>query len=173
MATVKIGGREYNVEVRGDKVVVDGHEYDIKVREEPAHATVTAGGVAYRVQLPPAGARDTSMMAVQVDYRPFTVEIDGRLTSGPAPRERKAAGAAAGGATAAAVKGGVTAQIAGRVLSVKVKVGDTVEKGDLLLLLEAMKMENEIKAPSGGVVKEIPVAEGARVSEGQVLVVIE
>ena len=45
MATVKVGGRDYNVEVRGDKVVVDGHEYDIKVREEPAFATVTAGGV--------------------------------------------------------------------------------------------------------------------------------
>lgn len=173
MATVKVGGRDYNVEVRGDKVVVDGHEYDIKVREEPAFATVTAGGVQYRVQLPPAGARDNAMMAVQVDYRPFTVEIDGRLTTGPAPRERKASGPAAGGATAAAVKGGVAAQIAGRVLSIKVNVGDTVAKGDVLLLLEAMKMENEIKAPGSGIVKDIPVAEGGRVSEGQVLVVIE
>lgn len=173
MATVKVGGREYNVEVRGDKVVVDGHEYDIKVREEAAFSTVSAGGVQYRVQLPPAGERDTSSLAVQVDYRPFTVEIEGRLTTGPAPRERKASGPAGGGATAAAVKGGVAAQIAGRVLAIKVKVGDTVAKGDVLLLLEAMKMENEIKAPESGIVKDIPVAEGARVTEGQVLAVIE
>ena len=59
------------------------------------------------------------------------------------------------------------------IVSWKVKVGDTVAKGDVLLLLEAMKMENEIKAPTSGIVKDIPVAEGARVSEGQVLAVIE
>ncbi len=61
MATVKVGGRDYNVEVRGDKVVVDGHEYDIKVREEPAFATVTAGGVQYRVQLPAPVERTSGM----------------------------------------------------------------------------------------------------------------
>ena len=60
-----------------------------------------------------------------------------------------------------------------RLIDVRVNVGDTVAKGDVLLLLEAMKMENEIKAPGSGIVKDIPVAEGARVSEGQVLVVIE
>src|SRR4029078_2294879 len=54
-------------------------------------------------------------------------------------------------------KGAATAAIAGRVLSIKVKVGDTVAKGDVLLLLEAMKMENEIKSPTAGVVKDIPV----------------
>jgi biotin carboxyl carrier protein len=172
MAKVTIGGRSYDVEVRGDKVVVDGHEFEIKVREEAAFATVNAGGVNYRVQLPPAGQRDEASMPVQVDYRPFTLEVEGRLTSGPAPRERKASVAASNGAVGAMVKGGVAAQIAGRVLSIKVKVGDTVARGDVLLLLEAMKMENEIKAPTDGIVKDVPVAEGARVSEGQVLVVI-
>ena len=71
------------------------------------------------------------------------------------------------------MKGAVTAQIAGRVLSIKVSVGQAVARGDVLLLLEAMKMENEIKAPADGVVKEIAVAEGGRVAEGEVLVVIE
>jgi biotin carboxyl carrier protein len=41
------------------------------------------------------------------------------------------------------------------------------------LLLEAMKMENEVKAPAGGIVREILVAEGARVSEGETLVIVE
>ena len=71
------------------------------------------------------------------------------------------------------MKGAVTAQIAGRVLSVRVKTGDRVARGDVLLILEAMKMENEIKAGADGTVKEVLVTEGARVSEGQALVVVE
>ena len=96
-----------------------------------------------------------------------------KLGGGPAPRERKVSEASGGGGSAALVKGGVAAQIAGRILSIKVKVGDTVAKGDVLLLLEAMKMENEIKSPTDGIVKDIPVKEGDRVSEGQVLAVVE
>ena len=172
MAKVTIGGRDYDVEVRGESVIVDGHEYPVSVREEGAYATVKAGDVPYRVQLPPAAQR-ASGMTVQVDSRPFTFEYEGALSGRPAPRERRAVetGASTGGP--AAVKGAVAAQIAGRVISIKVKVGDTVARGDVLLLLEAMKMENEIKSPSDGIVKDIPVTEGARVSEGQCLVVVE
>lgn len=173
MAKVTIGGREYDVEVRGDKVVVDGHEYPVSVREEAGYATVNAGGVAYRVQLPPTGERQSGM-DIQVDYRPFTVAFEGRLGGGPAPREaRQSAPSQAGGGPRTAVKGAVAAQIAGRVLSIKVSAGQAVARGDLLLILEAMKMENEIKAPADGVVKEITVAEGGRVAEGDTLVVIE
>lgn len=172
MTKVTIGGRDYEVEVRGETVVVDGHDYPIKVREEDGYSTVNAGGVAYRVQLP-ATADRASGMSVQVDYRQFVLEYEGRIGGVPAPRERKAVAGTNGSAVAAAVKGGVAAQIAGRVLGVRVKVGDTVAKGDVLLLLEAMKMENEIKAPTDGIVKDIPVKEGDRVAEGQVLVVVE
>jgi biotin carboxyl carrier protein len=171
MAKVTVGGRTYEVEVRGDSVVVDGNEYPIKVREEAGYSTVTAGGVAYRVQLPAPDQRQ-SPLQVQVDYRPFTFEYEGRLGGGPAPRPvREAPGG--GAPVRAAAKGGVAAQIAGRVMSIKVKAGDAVKRGDVLLLLEAMKMENEIKAPADGVVKEVLVAEGARVAEGETLVVIE
>ncbi|MGE0600429.1 MAG: biotin/lipoyl-containing protein [Dehalococcoidia bacterium] len=172
MASVTIGGRTYEVEVRGETVVVDGHEYPVSVKNEAGTTTVTAGGVPYRVQLPAADER-ASGMQVQVDYRPFTLEYEGRLGGGPAPRERKAQVAASAGGGGASVKGGVTAQIAGRVISIKVNVGDAVAKGDVLLLLEAMKMENEIKSPTDGIVKDIPVAVGDRVSEGQVLAVVE
>ncbi len=172
MASVTIGGRTYEVEVRGDNVVVDGHEYPVSVKIEAGVTTVSAGDVRYRVQLPPEDAR-ASGMEVQVDYRPFTFDYEGRLSGGAAPRERKTAAAASTSSGAAFVKGGVTAQIAGRVITVKVKTGDTVAKGDVLLLLEAMKMENEIKSPADGIVKDIPVKEGDRVSEGQVLVVVE
>ncbi|MCK9517763.1 MAG: biotin/lipoyl-binding protein, partial [Dehalococcoidia bacterium] len=67
----------------------------------------------------------------------------------------------------------VPAPIAGRVLSVRVNAGDEVKAGDVLLILEAMKMENEIKSPADGTVKEVLVADGARVSEGEGLVVVE
>lgn len=172
MATVKIGGRTYDVEVRGSTVVVDGHEFPTTVTTENGITTVKAGNVPYRVQLPPATER-SSGMEIQVDYRPFTVEYEGRLGGSPAPRERKVAEASTGGGVGTLVKGGVTAQIAGRVITLKVKVGDTVARGDVLLLLEAMKMENEIKSPADGIVKDVPVKEGDRVSEGQVLVVVE
>jgi glutaconyl-CoA decarboxylase len=56
----------------------------------------------------------------------------------------------------------------GRIIRVNVKSGDSVSEGDVLLVIEAMKMENEIAAPLAGTVKEI-VAAGARVSEGDLL----
>ncbi|GIW13982.1 MAG: acetyl-CoA carboxylase biotin carboxyl carrier protein subunit [Tepidiforma sp.] len=171
MAKVTIGGRTYEVEVRGDRVVVDGHEFPVTVREDAGYLTVTAGSVPYRIQLPPPGERQSGM-EVQVDYRPFTVQWEGRLGGSSAPRERAAASAPTGGARSA-VKGAVTAQISGKVVRVNVKAGQTVAKGDVLLILEAMKMENEIKAPADGTVREVPVSEGQRVAEGDVLAVID
>jgi biotin carboxyl carrier protein len=63
--------------------------------------------------------------------------------------------------------------VAGRVVSVHVQPDQEVEEGDLLLIIEAMKMENEIRAPFKGRVKEVKVQAGARVAEGEVLVVLE
>lgn len=61
----------------------------------------------------------------------------------------------------------------GIVVSLKVKVGDSVNLGQSLCILEAMKMENEITASKAGVVKEIRVSEGSSVSQGQPIIVIE
>jgi glutaconyl-CoA decarboxylase len=60
----------------------------------------------------------------------------------------------------------------GKILKVAVSVGASVNPGDLLVVLEAMKMENEIQASSGGTVKEIRVKEGDSVNTGDVLVVV-
>ena len=70
------------------------------------------------------------------------------------------------------MKGAVVAPIAGKVLRVIAKVGDTVARGDVLLILEAMKMENEVKASADGTVKEVVAVEGAKVTEGETLVVV-
>lgn len=66
----------------------------------------------------------------------------------------------------------VTAPMPGNILEVKVQNGASVKKGDVLLILEAMKMENEIMAPADGTVKSINVAKGATVETGTVLCVI-
>ncbi len=172
MATVTIGGRSYEVEVRGDTVVVDGHEFAVTVARGDAYDTVTAGGAAWRVALPPEGERESGM-TVEVDHRPFTLEWEGRLGGGPARRSAKPASARPAPAAGANAAGGVAAQLSGRVLRVAVAAGETVEAGQLLVVLEAMKMENEITAPRAGVVKDVPVGEGAQVSEGDTLVVLE
>jgi biotin carboxyl carrier protein len=60
----------------------------------------------------------------------------------------------------------------GHILSVSVKPGDAVEVGDTVVVMEAMKMENEIKAHAAGTVAEVKVAKGQDVGVGEVLVVI-
>ena len=64
----------------------------------------------------------------------------------------------------------VTAPMPGNIVSVKVNVGDTVKSGDVLCVLEAMKMENEIMAPKDGKVVAVSVSQGSTVSTGDVLV---
>ncbi len=70
-------------------------------------------------------------------------------------------------------EGVVVAPMAGKIVSVKVKKGDVVKTGDVVCILEAMKMENEITATKIGKVQEVNVAEGTPVNDGDVLVVIE
>ena len=67
----------------------------------------------------------------------------------------------------------VEAHITGTVWKVEVAVGDTVEEGDTVVILESMKMEMPVEAEDEGTVKEILVAEGQAVSEGDALVVLE
>jgi acetyl-CoA carboxylase biotin carboxyl carrier protein len=67
----------------------------------------------------------------------------------------------------------VEAHITGTVWKVEVKVGDTVEEGDTVVILESMKMEMPIEAEDEGTVAEIRCAEGDAVSEGDTLVVLE
>jgi propionyl-CoA carboxylase alpha chain len=61
----------------------------------------------------------------------------------------------------------------GRVLAVRTAPGERVTKGQVLVVLEAMKMEHEVRAPQDGVVQEIPVEPGQQVDAGALLVVLE
>ncbi|WP_457576381.1 biotin/lipoyl-containing protein [Desulfomarina sp.] len=68
--------------------------------------------------------------------------------------------------------GNISAPMPGTVISIPVSQGSSVTKGETLLVLEAMKMENDIKAPSDGTVQEIKVSEGASVNAGDILIVL-
>ncbi len=94
--------------------------------------------------------------------------------AGAAGAVAPAAGAAAPSAqpAAAAAKGGVPAPLAGNVWKIEVKEGQKVQEGDLLLILEAMKMENEIIAERDGTVGQILVQEGNKVAIGQILLTL-
>ena len=91
-----------------------------------------------------------------------------RVAAAPAPRA--AAAPAAPAPVAAAPAGGGT--MPGTILDIKVAAGDTVKNGDVLLILEAMKMENEITAMGDGKVISVNVTKGASVDAGDVLVVL-
>ena len=110
---------------------------------------------------------------VNVNGKIYVVEIEetgaaAPLTQTPAPQEAPAPAAApvSGGAV------NVEAPMPGTILDVKVQVGATVKAGDVLCILEAMKMENEIPAPQDGVVKSI-VTKGTTVNTGDILVGLE
>jgi biotin carboxyl carrier protein len=67
----------------------------------------------------------------------------------------------------------VEVPITGKIISVNVKLGDKVEEGDVLCLLESMKMENPILAPVAGIVNNIELSPGQTVQAGSVLAIIE
>ena len=114
-------------------------------------------------------------------YEVEVEEIGGSVAAAPAPASApaapvaeapKAAPAAAAAPKAQGSAGSVkiTAPMPGNILNVKVKPGDAVKKGDLLLILEAMKMENEIVAAQDGTIATVNVAKGHQVNSGDVLV---
>ncbi|AET66861.1 acetyl/propionyl-CoA carboxylase, alpha subunit [Desulfosporosinus orientis DSM 765] len=63
--------------------------------------------------------------------------------------------------------------MAAKVFQILIKVGEAIAEDDEVIVLEALKMENPVYAPEGGVVKEIKVKEGQQVEEGDVLIVLE
>ncbi len=117
---------------------------------------------------------------VKVDDETFLVEVEeiiGEIES-PEVKATKATEPARtvrnwiGHTEITAEAGAVVAPIPGVVLDLKVSEGDKVETGSVLLVLEAMKMENEIYSPSDGVVEEIYVEVGQQVSRGERLVLV-
>ncbi len=91
-----------------------------------------------------------------------------------APAPAAAAAPAAAPAPAAPIAAGetVNAPMPGNIVRINVKAGDRVKSGDVLIILEAMKMENEIMAPRDGTVAQVVTSKGAKVETGSPLVVL-
>jgi biotin carboxyl carrier protein len=107
-------------------------------------------------------------------YEVEVEELQGTSTPSLAPVAPRAAAPAPKVAAPAPVAGGepVTAPMPGKIVDVKVSVGQSVNEGDLIAILEAMKMENEIFAPKAGKVASVNVTSGAMVEANDVIVTL-
>ena len=129
------------------------------------------------------GDIEENIAHVEVNGTHYTVEMEKKPKAAPAPKPvvRPAAKPAAAPAAAAPVakpaaggaKSGVKSPLPGVILDIKVNVGDEVKKGQTLIILEAMKMENSINADKDGKIAAINVRKGESVLEGTDLVIIE
>ena len=114
--------------------------------------------------------------AINVNGKSYEVEVEevgGAGTVSTAPRVAAAPAAKAAAPAAAPAPAGSTvvkAPMPGTILDIKVNVGDSVKAGDVLCILEAMKMENEIMAPKDGKVVAVNTSKGASVNNGDALI---
>lgn len=123
---------------------------------------------------------EENIARVEVNGTPYTVEMDKPVKAAPKPVTRPAsAPKTSTGApvvarpAATSTKSGIKSPLPGVILDIKVKEGDTVKKGQLIAILEAMKMENNINADKDGVVSAVKVNKGDSVLEGTDLIIIE
>jgi biotin carboxyl carrier protein len=120
---------------------------------------ITVNGTAYEVCVEEVGATASAPVFVQAPAQ-------APAQTPAAPAQAPAAAPVAAGANA------VSAPMPGTILEVKVSVGQSIKKGDVVCVLEAMKMENEIPASADGVVKSVNVQKGASVNAGDALITI-
>ena len=128
---------------------------------------VTVNGKSYVVEVEEVGVANVAAPAARA-AAPAPVAAP---KAAPAPAAAPAAAPKAA-APVPAGAGTITAPMSGNIFKLLVNVGDTVKNGQAVVILEAMKMENEIFAPCDGTVKEVRVAQGATVQPGEVLLVI-
>ena len=116
--------------------------------------TITVNGTAYEVSVEEKGGSAGSSAAAP---------------AAKAAPKKAAAPVSAGGAGSVKIEAGA----AGKVFAIKASVGATVKKGDPIVVLEVMKMETPVVAPSDGVIKSINVQEGAQVESGALLATMD
>jgi len=165
MLHVEAGGRRRAVEVVriGDTylVSIDGRDHEVDVRNIDGTLSLLIGTKSYEISVgPPAGGA----MTVHVNGVPVDVSVS---------TSRPSAGRAADGASEASGPQRVTAPMPGKIVKLLVKAGDRVEPRQGLVVVEAMKMENELRARAAGTVAEVRVVEGASVEAGAILVILE
>ncbi len=163
---IVVQGQEFEVQPGEDSVDVGGIDYTVRIVRQSDIVTVYVNERPYQVHLPPDPAAE-GLIKVLVDAKEYEVELKGaaavRRPAGGAPKRPTPPGGA----------GAITSRMTGRIIRVDVEPGKQVKEGDVLLIIEAMKMENEVLAPASGTVKEVAVAAGARVGEGDLLIILD
>lgn len=147
------------------KYKIDGAQYDVAITEiQGAVAKVKVNGIEFDVQM-------LGTPLTEGDLPEYATTATAATAAAPAtaPTADATPAAPAGGAGEGTP---VKAPLPGIVLGIKVAVGQAVKKGDTLVVLEAMKMENAINAEADGTVTGICVAQGDSVMEGAVLVTV-
>ena len=146
---------------------VKGVDYEVEIAEVVGNiATVNVNGIPFEVELqkPINAAKHPSMNAPKVEA-PKPVVSKPAVTAAPKPQPTANAPVGAGTPLKAPLPGTIT--------DVKVAVGQQVNVGDTVIVLEAMKMQNNIEAETAGTVKSVLVKAGDTVMEGSVLLTIE
>ena len=192
---IRLDGKEFQVHASpGGKVVIDGQEFVCTVEAPDAgRRVVKLGGKTYDIRVVENQKGEGAFLLELAGERiPVTVEevarevaVESKVSAVPPAQAREEVPAAAQGARWAvhgapgaaepstAVKDGVWAPMPGKIVAVRVKPGDIVKEGDPVVVLEAMKMENELHAPRDGRVTAVLVELGAQVERGQLLVALE
>jgi biotin carboxyl carrier protein len=143
------------------RVTVDGQVYEVTVEEMQTPGIIPPRVTASVPPVPPVQAQ-----VVTPKVTPKPVSPPSTPVPAPAPKPAPAPVAGGGGKS-------VQAPMPGKILVVNVAPGVVVKRGAVLLILEAMKMENDIMAPVDGTIKAVNVSVGSSVNTGDVLVVIE
>jgi len=155
-------------------IEVDGKPTEVELSDDIGYDKpffIKVGGKPYRVEL---NRQVTGgCINVKVDGIPYSAQLENRNSVAlqalkpvlPTIEKKRVKTQVLG-------KGLIAASMPGKVVLLRVNVGDSVRVGDVLLVLESMKMENEIASPIGGIVKEVRVSEGAAVNIGEIMVVV-
>ena len=143
------------------KYIINGNPYKVTIGDINENiAQVEVNGTSYKVELEKAPVvAPTKPVVVKQAVAPTKPAAQTTVVNKPT--------------VAPAGKSGVKSPLPGVILDIKVNVGDTVKKGQTIIILEAMKMENNINADKDGTVTAINVNKGDSVLEGSVLVTIE
>jgi biotin carboxyl carrier protein len=158
---LEAGGTVRQVERSAGGVMLDGQPVDVDAVEIGQTWSILIARRSYEVALV---QRRPDELVVHVNGRAITLRGGVRRFGS---RTLQASGSAGAGAHR------VLAPMPGRITRVLVKVGDTVTTRQGLVVVEAMKMENELRSPRAGIVTEVRAADGALVDANAVLVVIE
>ncbi len=127
---------------------------------------ITVNGNVYQVAVEEVGGVATQPMSIAPALAPVVVPVAAPVAAAPVAAAPVAPSPATTGTEGAAK---VSAPMPGKILDIKVNVGDTVKKGSVIVILEAMKMENEIVASSDGVVASINVSKNQSVEPGDTI----